>query len=46
MNVDHQSEPVAFEKVFLLFGLAFLLAVPVILTLRWRPGGPAGAGAH
>jgi hypothetical protein len=36
----------AFEKVFLLFGLSFLLAVPLILLLRWRPGGRGTADAH
>ena len=45
-EVQRQAAMLAFEKVFLLFGLAFLLAVPLILSLRWRPVAGAGAGAH
>ena len=45
-EVQRQASMLAFEKVFLLFGLAFLLAMPLILSLRWRPGGRAGAEAH
>ena len=46
-EVQRQASMLAFEKIFLLFGLTFLLAVPLILSLRWRRGNarPA-AGAH
>jgi DHA2 family multidrug resistance protein len=45
-EVQRQASMLAFEKVFLLFGLSFLLAVPLILSLRWRPGARAAAEAH
>lgn len=45
-EVQRQASMLAFEKVFLLFGVAFLLAVPLILSLRWRPAARPGGAAH
>jgi DHA2 family multidrug resistance protein len=45
-QVQGQANMLAFERVFILFGVAFLLAVPLILTLRWRPGRGPAADAH
>ena len=45
-EVQRQASMLAFEKIFLLFGLTFVLAVPLILALRWRPGSMRGGGAH
>jgi DHA2 family multidrug resistance protein len=45
-EVQRQASMLAFEKVFLLFGLAFLLAVPLSLSLHWQRGSRAGGGAH
>jgi len=36
----------AFERIFIFFGVAFLLAVPLIMSLRWRPGAQRPAEAH
>ncbi len=45
-EVQRQASMLAFEKVFLLFGVVFLIAVPLIMSLRYRPGMRAGGGAH
>jgi len=44
--VQAQALMLAFERIFILFGVAFLLAVPLILSLRWRPGAQPAAEAH
>jgi DHA2 family multidrug resistance protein len=45
--VQRQATMMAFEKIFLVFGGLFLLAVPLILTLRWDPKRlRGGADAH
>jgi DHA2 family multidrug resistance protein len=46
LQVQGQALMLAFERIFILFGVAFLLAVPLILSLRWRPGTQATADAH
>ena len=46
LQVQGQASMLAFERVFILFGVAFLLAVPLILTLRWHPGRGPAAAAH
>ncbi len=46
-EVQRQATMLAFEKIFLLFGLLFLIAIPMIMTLRWRFGQVrGGAEAH
>ena len=46
-EVQRQASMLAFEKVFLMFGVSFLFAVPLILSLRWRRGARAPAAeAH
>jgi hypothetical protein len=44
--VQAQALMLAFERIFILFGIAFLLAVPLIMSLRWRPGAQPAAEAH
>ncbi len=45
--VQKQSMMIAFEHVFLVFGVHFLIAVPLILTLRWERGRMrGGSDAH
>ena len=45
--VQKQASMIAFEHIFLLFGLLFLVAIPLILTLRWDKGRMrGGADAH
>ena len=46
LQVQGQAVMLAFERIFILFGIAFLLAVPLILSLRWRPGARPAAEAH
>jgi len=46
LQVQGQALMLAFERIFILFGIAFLLAVPLILSLRWRPGARPAAEAH
>jgi DHA2 family multidrug resistance protein len=43
-QVQGQAAVLAFSKVYLLFGLSFLVAVPLILAMRFRPGVRSGAG--
>jgi DHA2 family multidrug resistance protein len=45
-QVQAQANMIAFERIFLVFGIAFLLAVPLILSLRWQPGARPAAEAH
>ncbi len=46
-GVQRQALMLAFEKIFLLFGLLFLIAIPLIMTLRWRRGQVrGGADVH
>jgi DHA2 family multidrug resistance protein len=46
-EVQRQATMLAFEKIFLLFGLLFLIAIPMIMTLRWAPGQVrGGSDAH
>ncbi|HET8653921.1 MAG TPA: DHA2 family efflux MFS transporter permease subunit [Longimicrobiaceae bacterium] len=42
--VTRQAAMIAIERVFLLFGVAFLIALPLLLMMRKTRGG-AGAGA-
>jgi DHA2 family multidrug resistance protein len=45
--VQRQASMLAFEKIFLLFGCLFLVAIPMIMTLRWVPGQVrGGSDAH
>lgn len=45
--VQRQALMLAFEKIFLLFGLLFLISIPLIMTLRWRRGQVrGGADVH
>jgi MFS transporter, DHA2 family, multidrug resistance protein len=45
--VQKQGAMLAFEHIFLVFGVHFLFAIPLILTLRWERGKVrGGADAH
>src|SRR5262249_23041734 len=45
--VQRQATMLAFTRIFLLFGFAFLLALPLLLFMRRRTGAPASTGpAH
>jgi DHA2 family multidrug resistance protein len=45
--VQRQASMLAFEHIFMIFGLHFLLAIPLILTLRWDKGKMrGGSDAH
>jgi DHA2 family multidrug resistance protein len=45
--VQKQASMIAFEHIFLVFGLLFLVAIPLILSLRWDRGRlRGGADAH
>jgi DHA2 family multidrug resistance protein len=45
--VQQQAAMISFEHVFLIFGLHFLVAIPLIASLRWRKGAlRGGADAH
>jgi len=45
--VQAQAAMLAYEKIFLIFGVVFLVAIPLILTLRWDPTRVrGGADAH
>ena len=46
LQVQGQALMLAFERIFIFFGVAFLLAVPLIMSLRWRPGAQRPAEAH
>jgi hypothetical protein len=45
LAVSKQATMLAFERIFLLFGLVFLLALPLLLLMRRRVGG-GGVGAE
>ena len=45
--VQRQASMLAFEHIFLVFGLLFLVAIPLILSLRWdKTRLRGGADAH
>jgi DHA2 family multidrug resistance protein len=45
--VQRQASMLAFEHIFRIFGIAFLLGIPLILSLRWDKGKMrGGADAH
>jgi len=45
--VQKQATMIAFTRIFLVFGVAFLLALPLLLFMRRRPGAASAAGpAH
>jgi DHA2 family multidrug resistance protein len=43
--VTRQALMISFERLFLLFGTAFLLALPLLLLMR-KSRGFGGGGAH
>src|SRR5262249_36106222 len=45
-EVQRQALMLSFERIFILFGVTFLLAVPLILSLRWRPLAAGTVEAH
>ncbi len=46
-EVQGQALMLAFEHIFLVFGLSFLLAIPLIVTLKWdKTKMRGGADAH
>jgi DHA2 family multidrug resistance protein len=46
-EVQRQASMMAFEHIFRIFGIAFLLAIPLILTLQWEKGKTrGGSDAH
>jgi DHA2 family multidrug resistance protein len=45
--VQQQATMISFERIFIAFGLHFLVAIPLILTLKWDKGRMrGGADAH
>ncbi len=40
--VQRQATMLAFDRIFLLFGALFLIAIPMIMTLRWKFGQVRG----
>lgn len=44
--VTRQALMLSFEQLFLLFGVAFLLALPLLLLMHKSEGGPGGGMAH
>jgi DHA2 family multidrug resistance protein len=44
--VTRQALMLSFEQLFLLFGVAFLLALPLLLLMHKSKGGPGGGMAH
>lgn len=44
-QVAKQASMIAFEHIFLLFGLIFLLGSPLLIFMRWKRGGPSVGGA-
>ncbi len=45
--VQRQSAMISFEHIFLIFGLHFLIAIPLILTLKWdKKRMRGGSDAH
>ena len=46
-QVERQAMMLSFERIFVLFGIAFVLALPLLFFMRWRRGAAPGAqGAH
>ena len=46
-QVTKQAMMLAFEQLFLAFGLVFLLSLPLLLFMHWKKGASAGGGmAH
>ncbi|HTR98084.1 MAG TPA: DHA2 family efflux MFS transporter permease subunit [Candidatus Acidoferrales bacterium] len=41
-EVGRQSAMLSFERIFLVFGVIFLFAIPLVLTLRWNKGRTRG----
>jgi len=46
LAVTKQATMLAFEHIFLVFGFAFLVSLPLLLLMRPRPGGTGGGLAH
>ena len=48
LQVTKQATMLAFEHLFLLFGLVFLVTLPLLATMRWRRDAArrAGSAAH
>jgi len=46
LAVTKQATMLAFEHIFLLFGFAFLVALPLLLLMRPRSGAVGGGMAH
>jgi DHA2 family multidrug resistance protein len=44
--VQKQALMLSFEQLFLLFGAAFLVSLPLLLLMHGSRGGPGGAVAH
>ena len=44
--VHQQASVIAFERVFLTMGLAFLLALPLLLLFRTGKAAAGGGAAH
>src|SRR5256714_9030343 len=45
--VTRPAMMLSFEQLFLLFGAAFVLSLPLVLLMHWSKGGPgAGAAGH
>jgi DHA2 family multidrug resistance protein len=44
--VQKQALMLSFEQLFLLFGAAFLLSLPLLILMHGSRGGPGGAVAH
>ena len=44
--VTRQAMMLSFEQLFLLFGTAFVLSLPLLLLMHKSKGMPGGAGAH
>ena len=46
-QVERQALMLSFERIFVLFGLAFVVALPLLLLMRWRrDAAPGAAAAH
>jgi DHA2 family multidrug resistance protein len=46
LQVTRQAMMISFERIFLLFGTAFALALPLLLFMRWKRGSFGPGGAH
>jgi DHA2 family multidrug resistance protein len=46
-QVERQAMMLSFEHIFILFGMVFVAALPLLLMMKFRRGAaPSGAGAH